>query len=180
MHGTIFGELKKFANSEFGRGTWRSLLEEAGLERQRYSPTKAYPDNHIFQIVEAATKATGQSVDELLEAFGKHLGPKLLHQYEDLLDPEWSLLDTLERTEEVFHTAISEDSTEVDVPDLSDTDRLSENELVIHYRSERQMCGLAKGIARSMADHFGTDVAISEPKCMHDGHSECELHFEAD
>jgi predicted hydrocarbon binding protein len=51
--------------------------------------------------------------------------------------------------------------------------RVSPDEVHIDYRSERGLCSLAEGIARGMALHFGEEVDVSQPECVHRGGTRC-------
>jgi len=172
------GEMKSFVNEEFGFGTWADPLDESGLEGKRYSPTETYPDSDAVAILEVASEATGLSVQELLEKFGEYIGPSLLETYSGLIDDEWNTLDLIENTESDVHTDVRKRTSGAQPPDHGDVDRLSEDELVLHYTSDRQMCGLAKGIIRAIADYNEETVAITENRCMLDGDPECELAVE--
>ena len=37
------------------------------------------------------------------------------------------------------------------------------------------MCGVAKGIVRGLARHFGEQVELTELECMHNGAPSCKL-----
>ena len=58
-------------------------------------------------------------------------------------------------------------------------ERLSPDEVVVRYASGRRMCGVARGIARGVADHYGDRVEIAEPSCMLRGDAECRIHVRA-
>lgn len=178
MHGTTMGEMKSFVNDEFGFGTWSTLLEESGLGGKRYSPTETYPDSDAKAILTAASEETGQSVQQLLEQFGEYIGPSLLETYSGLIDSDWNTIDLIEHTEEDVHTEVRKRTSGAQPPDLGDVERLSEDELILHYTSDRQMCGLARGIIRAIADFNDETVTITEERCMLDGDRECELRVQ--
>ena len=52
-----------------------------------------------------------------------------------------------------------------------------DSELVLHYRSINQLCGLYKAIARWMFNHYGDSAVITETQCLKRGDPECELHI---
>jgi hypothetical protein len=51
--------------------------------------------------------------------------------------------------------------------------------LVLVYTSPRQLCGVAKGLARGIGRHYGEQVKVVEPLCMHAGAPRCEIVIEA-
>ena len=65
MHGIIFAELQKYAETKHGRGRWNQLLTKAGLENKVYLPIKEYPDTEVVRLVEAASSMLGLPVAEV-------------------------------------------------------------------------------------------------------------------
>jgi hypothetical protein len=51
MHGIIFAELRNYAETTHGKGTWNLLLMRAGLENRVYLPITAYPDIEMTELV---------------------------------------------------------------------------------------------------------------------------------
>src|SRR5438309_8737721 len=60
MHGIVFAELQKYAETKHGAGTWHQLLTRAGLGNKLYFPVQEYPDSEIASLVRAASEMTGQ------------------------------------------------------------------------------------------------------------------------
>jgi hypothetical protein len=174
MHGIIFVELKKFADQSFGARTWDRLLSDAGLKMRVFVPFQEYPDADAIALVRAASALTGQSADAVLQAFGEFIVPDLLALYGSLLDARWKTLDVIEHTEQTIHAVVRLRNPGARPPELR-CERPSLDEVVIHYASARRMCGVAKGIARGLARHFGETVSIEEAACMHTGGRECRI-----
>ena len=53
--------------------------------------------------------------------------------------------------------------------------RRGADEVIVIYASERRMCGVAKGIARGLGDHFGESIEVEEESCMLTGASSCTI-----
>ena len=75
MHGIIFSELRKYAETRHGKDTWNTLLRNAGLANLTYLPVQEYPDSEIVAIVGAASSITGLSVSAVLEDLLVRLAP---------------------------------------------------------------------------------------------------------
>ncbi len=99
MHGNIFAELQKYAETKHGKGTWNQLLKKAGLENKVYLPIKAYPDTEVVGLVAAASSMLGLSVAGVLEDFGEFIAPALMKMFGHLLIPEWKTIDVIDNTE---------------------------------------------------------------------------------
>lgn len=52
-----------------------------------------------------------------------------------------------------------------------------EHEVVAHYRSPNQLCGLYVALARWVLNHYGEEATIEETSCLKRGDAECEIHI---
>jgi hypothetical protein len=174
MHGIIFVELKKYVQSTVGPGTWETLLAKSGLTRTAYLTTSVYPDEEMVALVTTAASLTGKAIPVILEDFGEFLVPGLIKTYRSFLRPDWRTLDTIQHTEANIHKAVRLRNPGAAPPALAVT-RTGPDEVVIVYNSPRKMCGVAKGIARGIAGHYGERITLSESTCMHRGDRACTL-----
>jgi hypothetical protein len=174
MHGVIFLELRKFVVARLGEGAWDDLARQSGLGSSIFLAVKDYPDSDAIKLIEAACRITGKPSASLLEEFGEFIVPDLLQFYGAQLDARWKTLDVIENTEETIHKVVRRRNPGARPPELR-CERPSPREVVVRYTSARHMCGLAKGICRGLAAHFGERVAIGEATCMLAGAPECRI-----
>ncbi len=153
MHGTIFTLLKRYVQTQYDHSTWVRLLEASGLSAADFNHKSVYPDEHMYVLIGQAARMTGIPAGELHEKFGEYLVPDLMYMYQKYLDPNWRTLDMLEHTEARMHTQVRREHIE-NAPPVLDIKRLSENELIINYVSQRRMGGLAVGIVRGVAAYY--------------------------
>jgi hypothetical protein len=106
MHGIIFSELRKYAETKHGKETWNTLLRNAGLASKTYLPVQEYPDAEIVAIIGAASSITGLSVSAVLEDFGEFIAPALIKMFGHLLWAEWKTIDVVENTEGTVHSVV--------------------------------------------------------------------------
>jgi hypothetical protein len=173
MHGIIFGELKKLVDTKLGGDSWRELLKATGLGAKVYMPVTEYPDEEAVALVGAIAAKTGKPPRTVLEDFGEFIAVDLLALYRHMVKPEWRTLELLENTEETIHRVVRLRNPGARPPELR-TDREGD-EVLITYRSARRMCGVAVGIVRGLALHYGETVEIKELSCMLDGASACRI-----
>ncbi|WP_394846088.1 heme NO-binding domain-containing protein [Pendulispora brunnea] len=176
MHGIIFLELKKYVGAKWGAPAWSTLLADAGLGSRSYLPVHEYPDDEAELLIGTVAKTTGQTFPTLLEDFGEFIVPDLLQVYRSLIHANWRTLDLIENTERMIHRIVRLRNPGARPPQLV-TERRNPSQVAIHYRSTRRMCGIAKGMARGVAKHYGERVAIHEPQCMHTGAPECVIEL---
>ncbi|HEU0298667.1 MAG TPA: heme NO-binding domain-containing protein [Longimicrobium sp.] len=174
MHGVIFSELRKYVENRHGEDAWKGLLRSAGLGARIYLPIREYPDGEAAALVSAASAATGVPARDILEDFGTFIAPDLLEMYRSLVRPEWRTLDFLEKTEETIHRVVRLNDAAARPPELR-CERTAGDEVLVRYASARRMCGVAIGIVRGVAAHYGECVEIVERRCMHRGDPECEI-----
>lgn len=176
MHGVIFVEMEKYVDTKFGGDTWNTLLASAGLGAKAYSGTKTYPDEEVIALVSTASKMTGIPIPAILEDFGEFIVPDLAKTYKVLIRPRWKTLDLLENTESIMHRMVRA-AYRGATPPILKSSRVSPNEVVITYGSQRKMCALAKGIVKGIAALYAEQVTLTETTCMLKGDHTCTLRI---
>jgi hypothetical protein len=176
MHGIIHLELQNFVVKHHGEAAWRALTDQAGLSREIYTPLRSYPDEQLGALVNAAVQLTGTDATALWEAFGAFLAPRYLALYGKLLKPAWRTLDVLEHAENTIHRVVRMREPGALPPRLQ-AQRVSPTAIRMSYDSPRRLCGVARGIARGIAAHFGEQLSISDERCMHRGDRACVMLF---
>lgn len=166
MLGLIFFQLQKHVQARSDPSVWKRLFQEAGLTSRFYSPMLEYPDEEAAALIQAASRLTGQPLSEFLEDFGQALVPSFLSLYADLIRPEWKTLDVVLRAEEYIHATVRKRNPQAKPPVLQCL-QTGDNDVQIIYSSPRKLCGIAKGLLKGLARHYGEEVFINEPACMH-------------
>ncbi|MFP3941998.1 MAG: heme NO-binding domain-containing protein [Thermoanaerobaculia bacterium] len=178
MHGFILTRLEHFVTETFGAGAWEQIREKAGKPGRVYVNLLEYSDEEVQALVAAASEVAGLSPAEVLEAYGKSLGPELVRIYRPLLSDGWRTLEVLENTEDTIHEVVRRRNRRAAPPFLS-TRRSGPQEVTLVYNSPRKMCALARGIALGLAEHFEERVEVAEDSCMHRGDEECVMRVRA-
>ncbi|NUO64423.1 MAG: heme NO-binding domain-containing protein [Gemmatimonadaceae bacterium] len=174
MHGVIFAQLKKYADTKVGGDAWNHMRTAAGLGSRAYFSVQKYPDEELGALVAAASKLTGKPVTALLEDFGEFLVPELVRMYRSIIPAEWTALDLIEQTESRIHRVVRMNDAAASPPELR-VRRLSPTSVLLDYRSPRRLCAVAKGIARGVGAHYNERLIIEERRCMHTGAPACEI-----
>jgi predicted hydrocarbon binding protein len=178
VHGLIHIELERFAREQAGDRVWEQAVSEAGLDGRAYAATERYDDTDALALVVALAKHTGLGPQALLEDFGRALVPALMENFGYLVPSQWRTLELIENTEALIHTALRE-SDRAARPPLLKVVRRSDREVLVLYASERRMCGVAKGIARGVGDHYGEQIDVEEEECMLAGATSCSIAVRA-
>jgi hypothetical protein len=174
VNGTILMGLGKYVETKLGQGAWERLLTDSGIGPRLYIPLEDYPDQEAVALVTAAAQQMAAPVPALLEDFGAFLVPSLLKIYGFLLDPNWKTLDVIANAEQTIHEVIRRSNPKAHPPCLK-CERPRPEEVVVTYTSPRRMCGVARGIARGLANHYHERIDVTERVCMHRGAPHCEI-----
>jgi hypothetical protein len=106
MHGIVFAELRNYAETNYGKGSWDALLRNAGLQGKVYLQVREYPDAELAALAVAASSVTGWLVAEVLQDFGEFITPALLNMFGHLMLAEWRTIDVIDHTEGTVHTVV--------------------------------------------------------------------------
>ena len=174
MHGLIHIELERYGRERAGDAAWEEAVTHAGLADRTYVASARYDDSEAMALVVALSKITEIGPQALLEEFGEALAPTLLADYAHLVPDDWRTLELIENTEGLIHTALRAGDDAAHPPMLRVV-RRGANEVLLIYASERRMCGVAKGIARGVAAHYGEPIEVVEESCMLAGASSCSI-----
>ncbi len=176
MHGMIMDLVSRFVIDTYDEETWKELRIQAGVGGKTYHAIMDYSDDETFALVATASKMTGLTIGDVLEAFGEYIAPELINMSAVLIKRDWRTLDFLANTENIIHVLVRE-AWKVSPPVLR-FERTAMNQVTLRYDSKRKMCAVARGIARGVAAHYNESMTIIEEKCMQKGADECVLHFQ--
>ncbi|WP_435179803.1 heme NO-binding domain-containing protein [Halorussus sp. AFM4] len=175
MHGIVLKGLKDFVTAEYDADAWRTVRDRAGLAGTVYVPVTEYDDADAMALVEAASAVTGEAVPDLLDAFGRFLVPPLVETYGVHVDEDWTGLDLVANVEAYIHEALRGKQLSTYMPPELAAERVGDDEVVVTYASDRELCPLAVGLLRGVGDYYGEPLAVDERTCMRDGDEACEL-----
>lgn len=174
MQGIILASLKKFVEGELSREGWLKVRADAGVSDLLYVALGQYPDQDAQKLMAAAAKEAGQAPLDFQEAFGIFLASELARMYAARFEPGWKTLDVVEHTPATIEKILRAKNPLARAPDFV-VSRITPDEIQMTYTSRRRMCGMARGIIRGMAIHFGERVVVTEGTCMHKGGAACRI-----
>lgn len=173
MHGILFKQLKTYVTEQWGDDAWeQAMMEEAGIEPKLYLPVTEYPDEEALRLIDGVVAVTGVERATLLADLGEYLAPALLDTFKAHIKSDWDAMDLLEHSgNQVFAVLRSENGGEDEVV----ASRENGNTVLLEYGVSLQMCELAKGVLKGIAEEHGESVTVEERQCMHTGASRCEI-----
>ncbi|MCP4310965.1 MAG: hypothetical protein GY790_06855 [Bacteroidetes bacterium] len=175
MYGVIFTFLEEYVKERHGGpGIWRVLLKTTtGQAYKIYFPVKDYADEEFLALNRTAAESMDLPIPVVLEDFGSFVGPRLMSFYPMYLKGhDTSTFNMIIHAGGNIHDAIHRHNPECKPPQLS-AHKESNNVLLVHYHSHRQLCHMVRGIIRGLGEYFKEDLSIEETQCMYNGASKC-------
>jgi predicted hydrocarbon binding protein len=178
VKGVVFNLLEQVVSRDYGEDTWDQLLDAAGVDGA-YTSLGGYADADLFALVGAASTALDKPPDEIVRWFGREALPLLAANYPQFFEAHQSTRPFILTLNEIIHPEVRKLYPGADVP-VFDFDVTNEA-LLMGYRSDRQLCSFAEGLIEGAADHYGEKASIEQHTCMKRGDPKCllEISFEA-
>lgn len=172
MRGVVHKGFKDFVGERFGEDAWQRIQEGSGNRFQLYLPVTEYPDELLYDQLEAAVELTGIDQSTLLYEFGQFLVAELIDVYGVFVDQDWTGLDLLVNVEAYIHEALRAKQGNYTPPEISSR-QLDEQRVLVTYESDRGLCPLTEGIIVGVGDYYDEAFVVEERSCKHDGDPQC-------
>ncbi|MGD8592783.1 MAG: heme NO-binding domain-containing protein [Gammaproteobacteria bacterium] len=175
MYGVIFHFLRNYVIEKHGGiETWRALLSANGHKIDNYNPITEYPDSDVIALAKTASEALNMPFAAVLEDFGAYTGKQLVTFYNMYVKTGWKTFDVIENAGSNIHRALNQYNKTRKPPHI-DAKRVSDDQMLIHYYSQRKLCPVLKGIIKGLGEHYEESFIIKETECMHAGHPHCTI-----
>lgn len=177
MKGAIFTTLADMVEEKAGLGVWQAALDACPLSNGGgYSSGGIYPDSELMCLVAQLQKKFDLPLDILLRSFGEYLFHRLVDSHPMIRQKHPTAKTFLLAVDQEIHKDIEKLYPGTSFPFIS-YEEISENELVIRYKSPRKLCFLAEGLIAGLAQSYGIEIALIHPKCLHRGDDHCRLEL---
>lgn len=177
MRGFLIVRLQEYVQGKFGRDVWLSILQSVGLPTTKlYFSQTSYPDDEFYRIIGESIRLSGMKNDPFFEEFGYSLGPIFLITLKPMLKPEWKAIDILEHIQEFNYHMLQQGEQPVNMGQFNVL-RKTNDTIQIEYSSPRQLCHLAIGLFKSIANQLDEELTINQSKCMLHGDAKCILEI---
>ncbi len=155
------------------------VMRRAGVQPDRtFRIGEVYSDEEWQRLLLAACDVLHCSETEAMDAYADVFGRDALSRFPRWFEMSANSREFLERQitiHNVFASGVRDPDARKAVVDKFRLEK-HDREIVTHYRSPNRLCALYKALARWMFRYYGDEGVIEEPKCMHRGDAECELH----
>jgi predicted hydrocarbon binding protein len=177
MKGIVFNIFEGFIVENFGDEKYDEIVESTTLTtNDPFVGPGTYPDKDLLALVETTTKSLNISDSDALKAFGKYMFPQLINRYPIFVEGIDHPKDFLLTVEDIIHVEVKKLYPDAITPTFEYQDP-SKDELIIVYKSSRNLCYLMEGLLEGTKEFFKSDFQYSQTSCIHRGDSKCEFQL---
>lgn len=180
MVGVIQKVLIDLALREGGPQAVDRIYQAAGIPMdRRFRIDTVYPDDEWQRMLAAACEVLQMTPPAFEAAYAEQFGRDALQRWPAWFKMSRNAREFLERQPTIhntFATGVRDPEARHGIRDKFRLE-LREHELVTHYRSPNELCGLYKALAHWVLGHYGERASIDETLCLKRGDAECEIHI---
>ena len=179
MVGLVHKLLFDLVESLVGAEAVSEVKRRAGVPADKtFRMDEAYDDEEWRRLLAAACDVLEVSQQQAEETYADFFLIDALQRWPMWFQMSRNSREFLERQPKI-HNGFATGVHDVEAGRaINDKFRLetSDKELVMHYRSPNQLCGLYQALARWIINHYGDEATIEETRCLKKGDPECEIH----
>jgi len=169
MKGMVFTEFLEMVEDQFGLDMVDDLIESTRPSSGgSYTSVGTYPFSELESMLKALCERSGQSVPDLLEAFGLRLFDRLAAGHPGIIKDFSDPLAFMESIEQYIHIEVRKLYPDADLPTFK-TGRPDPDSLRLEYQSSRPMADFAAGLIKGCLTHFNTNAKVTRTHIT-DGH----------
>lgn len=148
-------------------------------EDKEFRMDEAYDDEEWRRLLAATCDVLNVTQEQAEEAYADIFIKDALRRWPMWFQMSNSAREFLERQPRIhngFATGVQDSEARKSINGKFQLEKHN-GELVVHYRSPNQLCGLYKALAHRVSDHYGEKASIEETRCLKQGDPECEIHI---
>jgi len=169
MKGVVFVELLDMCEERYGLEVLDAVLQASGVEHLgAYTSVGSYDWRELAAIVDALAAQVGETPEALMRAYGQHLFSVLARSYPQISEAA-SAFDLLENVESYIHPEVRRLYPDAELPHF-DIVR-SDDQIVMHYQSQRPLADFARGLIEGCLLHFAMAADVE----MEGGGRDCRF-----
>ncbi len=180
MVGLIQKVLLDVVEAEGGPAAVADMKRRAAVPAdRRFRLDTVYPDDECQRLFKAAGEVLGASQADLETVYADYFCRDAVRRWPVWFQISANARQFLERQQTIhntFATGVRDADARRGIRDKFRIEKL-DHELVTHYRSPNDLCGLYQALARWILDYYGEQAEIEETRCTRRGDAECEIHI---
>jgi predicted hydrocarbon binding protein len=175
MKGIINKGIQEFVETKFGAEAWEKVKSLAGCQEPFFASAQDYPDEMTLALVRAGSEVSRLSPETVMIEYGKFIVPNTLKKSY----PTCFALAGSSPREFLCNMGRVHEQVTRSVPNATpprfEYDDLPDGRLLMHYRSNRKLCPVLRGLILGVGVLFGQELEVKETSCMHRGDLHCTI-----
>ncbi len=164
MKGIVFTEFIEMVETEFSFKIADELITKSKLKSNGiYTAIGTYDHSEIYQLVRELSRLTQIPQVTLFRVYGEHLFGRFHRMYPALFQEIQHPLTFLELVDSYIHKEVLKLYPDAQLPSF-DSERVTENHLIMIYTSKREMSDFAHGLILGCFKHFNKTPTIEVEK----------------
>ncbi len=176
IHKTLLGLIESVA----GCDAVAEVKRRAGVPGDRvFRMDQGYDDGEWQRLLAGTCQVLGITQSQAEEVFADFFCKDALQRWPAWFAMSHDAREFFERQPSIhnsFATGVRDPAARQAITDKFNLEKRP-GELVMHYKSANQLCGLCMALARWIIQHYGDDATVEETRCLKQGDAECEVHI---
>ncbi len=163
MYGLVNKAIRDMVCSGFGEDTWQRIRARAEVVEDRFLSMESYPDDLTHRLVLAASQELGLTSAEIMEKFGEYWVRYTGQEgYGEMMALAGDTLPEFLGNLDELHARVGVSFPQLQPPQF-DCEAADEQELTLHYHSQRQgLAPMVIGLVQGLGDRFDTEVDVTQ------------------
>jgi hypothetical protein len=162
MKGIVFTEFLEMVEDRFPEQIVEQLIESVDLPSGGiYTSVGTYSFQEMITLVSRLSELVGIPGPDLLRAFGQYLLKRFVEKFPHFFEGITSTLDFLPTVESLVHLEVKKLYPDAELPTFS-CEFSNSGQLVMIYRSARNLPDLAEGLILGCGEHFRESLGIEK------------------
>ena len=154
---------------KFGYEVVDAIIDNSELESEGvYTAIGTYDHSEIVQLITHLSNETNLEVEVLLQEFGRYMFDTFLENYPVFFDSASTAFEFLESIDSHIHVEVNKLYPDATLPSFA-TEMREDGSMIMIYKSERKMSGLALGLMERTIDYYQEDLIITKENLNEDG-----------
>lgn len=160
MKGIVFTEFIEMVEDKFSFDIADQIIEDADLESGGvYTAVGNYDHGEMLQLVGNLSEQTNVCPAMLVHTYGEHLFGQLAKLYPNFFETVDNALEFLASVDQYIHVEVRKLYPDAELPDFQYED-ITEDSMVMLYKSSRPFADLAEGMIKSCIEHFKEKISV--------------------
>ena len=175
MKGIVNKGIQELVEAKFGAEAWEKVKTLAKCEEPFFSASEDYPDQMTLDLANAASEVSGLPLETVLVEFGKFWVPNTgAESYPTFFKLAGKTAREFLLNMDKVHKHVTKNILNAKPPSF-EYEELPDGRLLMHYRSERRLCAVLRGLILGVGIHFDEELQVKEIACVNNGDPQCTM-----